>query len=64
MTVDNIIDGVMLFCQGATAFMAKFDVEHAYHIVPVHPDDRYLLGMQWKGKYLPFGLHSVSHIFS
>ena len=49
--------------------MAKFDVESAYRIVPVHPDDRYLLGMQWRGKYfidmaLPFALRSAPYIFS
>ena len=28
--------------------MAKFDVQNAYHIVPVHPEDRPLLGMKWQ----------------
>ncbi len=36
----------------------------AFRIVPVHPDDRHLLGMQWRGrtyvdKVLPFGLRSA-----
>ena len=49
--------------------MAKFDVESAYRNVPVHSDDRYLLGMKWRGKYfidmaLPFGLRSAPFIFS
>ena len=34
---------------GIGAQMVKFDMESAYHIVPVHPDDRPLLGMPWKG---------------
>ena len=29
---------------GKGALMAKFDVESAYHNVPVHPSDCYLLG--------------------
>ena len=38
-------------------------------MVPVHPDDRLLLGMAWKGqqcvdKVLPFGLRSAPKIFS
>ena len=46
------------------ALLAKFDVESAYRIIPVHPDDLYLLGMQWQGNYfvditLPFGLPSA-----
>lgn len=41
----------------------------AYRRVPVHSDDRYLLGMKWRAKYLidlalPFGLHSAPYIFS
>ena len=44
--------------------LAKFDVESAYRIIPIHLNDRYLLGMQWQGNYfvdmaLPFGLRSV-----
>ena len=67
MKVDDIIAGIMSFGRGA--LLAKFDVESAYHIVLVHPDDRYLLGMQWRGKYfvdmaLQFGLCSAPYIFS
>jgi hypothetical protein len=41
--------------------LAKIDIAHAYRNVPVHPADRHLLGMQWKGGVyvdtaLPFGL--------
>ena len=60
--VDDIIDRIMSLGRGT--LLAKFDVESAYRIIPVHPDDRYLLGMQWQGNYfvdmaLPFGLRSV-----
>ena len=46
---------------GAGALMVKFDVEAMYRTIPVHPEDRWLLGMLWKGKLfvdktLPFGL--------
>ena len=38
-------------------------------IVPVHPDDRWLLGMKWRNMVyidtvLPFGLHSVPKVFN
>ena len=49
--------------------MAKLDLERAYRIVPVHPDDHPLLGMAWKGCWymdmiLPFGLKSAPKIFN
>ena len=49
--------------------LAKFDVEGAFRTVPVHPDDRWLLGMQWEGqvyidKVLPFGLRSVPKLYN
>ena len=28
--------------------MAKLDIQSAYRIIPVHPDDRWPLGMRWK----------------
>ena len=54
---------------GRGTLLAKFDVESAYRIIPIHPNDRYLLGMQWQGHYfvdmaLPFGLRSAPYIFS
>lgn len=67
MSVDDIIDGIMTYGRGT--LMAKFDIESAYRIVPVHLDDRFLLGMQWRGHFfidlaLPFGLRSAPYIFS
>ena len=35
---------------GPGALMAKLDIESAYRIVSVHPDDRHLSGMRWRGK--------------
>ena len=51
------------------AMLAKMDVESAHRIIPVHPDDRPLLGMQWKGalyydKCLPFSLRLTPKIFT
>ena len=44
MKVDDIIAGTMQLGRGS--LMAKFDVQNAYRIVPVHPADRQLLGMK------------------
>lgn len=65
--VDEIISMVIQY--GIGAQMAKFDVEAAYRNIPVHPADRYLLGMKWRDQYfvdlvLPFGLRSAPFIFN
>ena len=67
MKVDDIIAGIM--ARGRGSLMAKFDVESAYRIVPIHPEDLHLLGMKWRDYYfvdmaLPFGLRSAPFIFS
>lgn len=67
VTVDNIAERVCTLGRGAR--LAKADVKQAYRQVPVHPDNRILLGMQWQGQYyidatLPFGLRSAPLIFS
>ena len=54
---------------GLGARLAKFDVQGAFRTVPVHPDDRWLLGMQWQGrtyvdKVLPFGLRSAPKLYN
>ena len=54
---------------GPGALLAKADIKAAYRLVPVHPEDRPLLGMQWQGQYfidarLPFGLRSAPIIFT
>ena len=32
--------------RGRGALLAKLDIESAYRIVPIHPDDRSVLGMK------------------
>ena len=54
---------------GNGALMAKVDIKSAYRNIPVHPDDRWLMGMLWdKALFvdtaLPFGLRSAPKIFS
>ena len=67
MKVDDIIAGIMRLGRGS--LMAKFDVQNAYRIVPVHTEDRQLLGMKWRGAFyvdmvLPFGVRSAPYIFT
>ena len=65
--VDQVIHMVSHY--GHSALMAKFDVKSAYWNIPVHPDDRFLLGMRWRDQFyidlaLPFGLRSAPFIFN
>ena len=51
------------------ALLAKNDIQKAYRNIPVHPQDRMLLGMMWEGSLfvdsaLPFGLRSVPKSFT
>ena len=67
ITVEGVAE--TLASLGAGALMAKADIEAAYRLIPVHPDDRSLLAVQWKGDLfcdgaLPFGLRSAPKIFN
>lgn len=58
-----------VIAKGVGALLAKIDVARAYRNIPIHPDDRWLLGMIWDGSLfidtaLPFGLRSAPKIFS
>ena len=65
--VDQVVQGILELGKGAE--MAKIDIKSAYRIVPVHPQDRPLLGMEWEGQHyvdtaLPFGLRSAPKVFT
>ena len=62
VSVDQIVDTVLQLGQGSQ--LAKMDMKNAFRIIPDHPDDGLLLGMQWSGRIyadcvLPFGLRSA-----
>ena len=65
--VQDAAEGVLSF--GRDSLLAKVDVRSAYRNVPVHPEDRWMLGMLGEGglyvdKTLSFGLHSAPKIFT
>ena len=67
ISTDDIANTVLQLGRGS--LLAKADVKEAFRTVPVAPQDRLLLAMQWKGelfvdKVLPFGLRSVPIIFT
>ena len=62
----SLDDGVAHISRiGAGTLLEKFDLESAYRLIPVYPEDRLLLGVAWEGnRYvdgsLPFGLRSCA----
>ncbi len=66
-SVDEVAEIVTRLGRGA--LLAKIDIEAAYRLVPVHPQDRPLQAVQWEkhiylDKMLPFGLRSAPKIFN
>ena len=67
ISVDDVARVVALLGRGT--MLGKTDIKSAYRIIPAHPADRLLLGMEWQGNIfvdtrLPFGLRSVPLIFT
>ena len=65
--VDDVAEIAARLGQGA--LLAKVDIESAYRLIPVHPQDRILQAMEWEGNVyvdpmLPFGLRSAPKIFN
>ena len=51
-----------------TAFLAKTDIQNAFRLIPIHPNDQNLLGFSFKNQYyydlcLPMGCSSSCQIF-
>ena len=66
-SVDHL--AALVVSTGRGCFLVKADIKEAYRMVPVHPQDQHLLGVQWESavyidKVLPFGLRSAPKIFS
>ena len=60
-TIDQAIKLILSAGQGC--FLAKTDIKNSFQIIPIHPIDYGLLGMQWRGLYyydrcMPMGCSS------
>ena len=67
ITVDDAIDEICSI--GPDCLLAKIDIKNAFHLLPVHPADRHLLGMEWRDlvyvdNCLQFGLRSAPRLFN
>ena len=65
--INNAVE--IISTMGSGTSLTKVDLQDAYRIVPVHPDDHHLLGIVWEDMTfvdccLPFGLRSAPKIFS
>jgi len=65
--MDNVAAAISKCGRGA--LLGKIDIQSAFRIIPVHPEDRRLLGMLWKDLVyidttLPFGLRSAPKLFN
>ena len=49
VTIMDAAKGVAAFGRGS--LMAKVDIRNTYRVVPVHLEDRWLMGMTWKGEH-------------
>ena len=66
-SVDHVAEDAVRL--GVGALMATVDIESAYRLIPVHPEDRPLQAVQWREQIyvdpmLPFGLRSAPKIFN
>ena len=66
-TVQDVVSEIQRLGRGS--LLAKIYIKEAYRILPVHPQDRPLLGFLWQGNVyvdgtLPFGLCSAPKIFN
>ena len=65
----SIVDAIQIINKfGRNCYLAKTDIKSAFRIIPVHPEDRHLLGFKWKGNYyfdncLPMGCSSSCQLF-
>ena len=62
ISVDDVVQRVVSLGRGT--LLAKIDIKSAFRLIPVHPADRHLLAMEWKGAVYtdtvpPFGLRSA-----
>ena len=65
------LDDALLFIKqlGEGTVLIKVDLNSAYRLVPLHPQDRHLFGIEWEGNVyvdqaLPFGLRSAPKLFT
>ena len=67
ITIEDAINDIIAL--GKSTMLAKVDIKSAFRLLPVHPVDRHLLGMEWQNNTfidmcLPFGLRCAPKLFN
>ena len=67
VSIDFLLSLVLEAGKGST--LVKADIKEAYRMLPIHPEDQGMLGIQWEGEFytdkaLPFGLRPAPKIFT
>ena len=67
VSIDDAILSILM--SGRNTMLAKTDIKSAFCLLPVHPADRHLLGMKWRGNVyidqcILFGLRSAPKLFN
>ena len=67
VSIDFLLSLVLEAGKGSTS--VKADIKEAYRMLPIHPEDQGLLGIQWEGEFytdkaLPFGFRLAPKIFT
>ena len=67
VTIDDAIQKILQYGRGT--MLAKIDIQSVFRLLLVHPEDRHLLAMSWKGELyidhcIPFGLRSAPRLFN
>ena len=67
VSIDYLLS--LILSLGRGAMLVKADMKEAYQMIPIHPQDQQLVGVQSKGEVfidgmLPFSLHSGPKVLS
>ena len=46
-SIDDL--AALVVSEGKGSYLVKADIQEAYRMVPVHPEDQHLLGVRWNG---------------
>ena len=69
VSYEGVYDAIYMLCKiGHAACMAKTDIEKAFRLIPIHPDDQHLFCIYWNGELfmdraLQMGCSSSCQIF-
>ena len=69
VSYDSVYDAIYMLASVAdAAFMAKTDIQNAFRIIPIHPDDQHLFCMHWQNYFyidtaMQMGCSSSCQIF-